>query len=175
MRSTAIIGLLVLLMVPCIAVPDSVMTGPYKISFDINGTPSTDYTVIINDPEKTEALDGTQKTTYSVEIDNNLDSTQKMLIYISTSTKENVDATDNVKELAVRYVLDEISGTDNIETASRTIDNTKGTVASCDIGSKKAYSVIYYPTIDKKHTVVTMISTYPWDEGTLSLLKTIHL
>jgi hypothetical protein len=71
-----------------------------------------------------------------------------------------------------------ISGLDtyDVQAAERNIDNTHGAIAS---GKSRALIVVtdvyiakYYPS---STTDMNIVSTYPWDEGTLSLLKTIHV
>ena len=71
-----------------------------------------------------------------------------------------------------------ISGLDtyDVQAAERNIDNTHGAIAS---GKSRALIVVtdvyiskYYPSSTTDRNIV---STYPWDEGTLSLLKTIHV
>jgi hypothetical protein len=37
------------------------------------------------------------------------------------------------------------------------------------------YHAVYQPGFDPAHTVVEIFSKYPWDYGTLQLLKTIHV
>ena len=69
MRLIAIAVFLILLTAPCIAVPDSVTTGPYKISLDL-GLPKEAYTVNIADPKTTETLSGDGNTCYRVEFTN---------------------------------------------------------------------------------------------------------
>jgi hypothetical protein len=49
------------------AVPDSVVTGPYKVSFDL-GLKSDEYTVNVTDPKITETLGGKKIAEYSVDI-----------------------------------------------------------------------------------------------------------
>lgn len=38
-----------------------------------------------------------------------------------------------------------------------------------------AYAARYMSAFDPKHTGVDILSTYPWNGGTLQLLKTIHV
>ena len=66
----------------------------------------------------------------------------------------------------------------NTEVAGRRIDGHDGAIGSGtlkEVGSGQEvdnYLVSYYPSSTTK---VTIISSYPWEEGTLQLLKTIHI
>jgi hypothetical protein len=77
-----------------------------------------------------------------------------------------------------KNTLSRLSDTYDIEAAGRKIDGYDGAVASgttwisSDIGDVDLYSAVYRPSLT---TVVGLYSFYPWDEGTLSLLKTIHV
>ena len=67
----------------------------------------------------------------------------------------------------------------NYAGATREIDGTVGAIASFDYNvilySMPAYMVIYYPNCDPNHLKCLILSSYPWNEGTLQLLKTIHV
>jgi hypothetical protein len=52
------------------AVPDSVITGPYAISFDL-GLLHSSYEAVVTPPVNTELLDGTKVTEYVITINNN--------------------------------------------------------------------------------------------------------
>jgi hypothetical protein len=70
----------------------------------------------------------------------------------------------------------------NLKVAIRAIDNTSGAVASMDlvfdpnqIDHIESYHVLYYAVFDPSHVTIEIMSYYPWNEGTLQLLKTIHV
>ena len=60
---------------------------------------------------------------------------------------------------------------------ARTIDGVSGSITTAgplDNGIT-IYMAAYHPSFDPKRVNVTIISNYPWDEGTLKLLQTIHV
>lgn len=56
--------------------------------------------------------------------------------------------------------------------ATRTIDRKEGAVAEYTSGGVTMFFAMYYPD---EYTWAQPMSSLPWDEGTLSLLKTIHI
>ena len=71
MKRVVLLSMLVILFTSAIvcAVPDSVVTGPYKVSFDI-GLARENYNVTVPAPVIDETLGGEKNTKYYVEIDN---------------------------------------------------------------------------------------------------------
>ena len=67
----------------------------------------------------------------------------------------------------------------NIEVAARKIDGADGELGSGDVLISgilhKTFMAEFQPVIDCKHLMVYIDSSLPWDEGTLQLLKTIHV
>jgi hypothetical protein len=69
----------------------------------------------------------------------------------------------------------------NRQASTRTIDGVVGGIYSGDQFTPDyrnrftMYGAFYQPTIDPEHLMVFLTSGYPWDEGTLSLLKTVHV
>ena len=102
------------------------------------------------------------------------DPSKTISITLINDEKVRESTTQPTLELALKQLINSLSGR-NIETATRLIDSTQGSVASFDFGPIKGYAAIYFPTIDPKHLEVALLSTYLWDEGTLQLLKTIHI
>lgn len=174
MRLIAIIASMALLITPCISVLDSVITGPYNLSFDLNRTKNIDYLVTIDDIKETESLSGDKHIVYGMKIaDMNYTSTFATITLIHDE-KERQSITPAETVLGLKNLINDISNTRNIETATRTIDSTIGAVGSFECAIGKVYAAIYFPTIDP-HLEAAILSSYPWDEGTLSLLKTIHI
>lgn len=173
MRLIAIVAFLALLTVPCIAVPDTVTTGPYKISFDL-GIPKEAYTVTVSDPKEKESLGGDKSIAYSIFIKNVTGITRIASIAL---TKQEIKTflTPEEMQMSMRSYLPE-SGFTNLETSVREIDGKNGAIASGnqDISGLelKMYQASYYPC---KDTMAFVQSSYPWEEGTLSLLKSIHI
>lgn len=62
----------------------------------------------------------------------------------------------------------------------RNIDGASGAISSETMELYSgvfidAYHAIYQPRFDPKHVVAWMFLMFPWEEGTLQLLKTIHV
>jgi hypothetical protein len=160
------------------AVPDSVTTGPFKISFDL-GVPKANYTITVSDPATKEALDGEVSTNYEFMIRNKIGMTQLADISITYRPNTAILPSDSDLETIANLGMSQVAGATNIETAVRPIDGTHGGVSSCDyissIGSVKMYGVSYYPTLEAGHTQVVISSSYPWESETLQLLRSIHV
>lgn len=162
------------LLVPCLAVPDFVLSGPYNISFDLSISKDY-YKVIISDPEEGELLSGDVTTTYQISI-LRPNSTGDLLVTLSESNSTLPASTPTV---FAQYAKKELSdmGATHIEVAERAIDGTKCGIASGKWSLGEVYSARFnvkaaHPS---RHLVCAIFSTCPWDEGTLQLLKTIHI
>jgi hypothetical protein len=162
-----------------ITVPDSVVTGPYKVSFDI-GLTRNDYNVTISDPKVTEQLSGAKEIDYSFDITNDTGPFRHMTITTKHFEKERpiLSGSDLKRGLMSVNANDpRISG---FKSNERRIDGANGAVASyaAKVDSEHIfdlYQAVYQPMFDPTHTVVEIFSSYPWDEGTLKLLRTIHV
>jgi len=139
------------------AAPNSVMVGPYNVSFDVDLT-KTAYNVTVNDPKDKEYYAGI----YSISLDQDaLKRYAKILINDDGSMPS--------------AALSSIFNIQNINTSEREIDGINGTLTTGDIsflGSKiPYYEASYYPF---KDTAVLMISNLP-EKNTLKLLDSIHI
>jgi len=196
MRSIAIVALLALLIMPCIAVPDSVTTGPYKISFDL-GQEHNYYNITLSDPEENEALSGTKFTNYEVLVSRNLSSWlesgwklsfDSFSILIQRYTQEMGETSSDRMEQFLKESVESkgdlfTEGITNIQSSTRMIDNYEGAIVSYGIKQKpygkrefppeEAYSAMYQPIF--RDSLVFIDAFSPWEEGTLQLLKTIHV
>lgn len=161
-----VLAALICLPISALAVPDSVVTGPYNVSFDL-GFSSYD---IVKDPIKnTETLEGNKYTVYSMTIYNG--SYRDSGIAIIGITEFEEDQKFPTNEAAVKSFRTAYTGA-----ATRSIDGTTGIITSSKLDNGiTIYLAIYHPTFDPKRLNASVISNYPWDEGTLSLLKTIHI
>ena len=176
MRLVAIIALLTII-VPCIAEPNSVTTGPYKITFDL-GIPNNAYKVEIAEPETTESLSGDIRTTYAVNLINKTGISRRASIILTSYETEQVTPLQDELVQVLKYSLLQIDNLYNIDAGKRKIDGENGAVGSATLRSPETglnidtYTAIYFPS---STTIVNLYSSYPWEEGTLSLLKTIHV
>ena len=83
-------------------------------------------------------------------------------------------------EMTLRSINANDPRVSGFQSSTRTIDGMNGAVASMTIKSAPeifidTFDAAYTPAIDPTHLMVELISTYPWNEGTLQLLKTIHV
>jgi hypothetical protein len=160
------------------AVPDSVTTGPYNISFDL-GLPLGAYTVAIQNPVVGETLGGDTKRTYRVDVADNKGISHNVKIILEMRESMEVFSGATIAgglQIAVAKLYEDV------EAAQRIIDGKSGAVAKgtrytndnkLKVTIKEdEYFINYYPY---KDTSAFILSTFPWEEGTLSLLKTIHI
>lgn len=175
MRSLAIIALLALLLMPCIAETDSVTTGPYKISFDL-GLPKDAYKIEIGDPETKESLSGEISTNYVIKLINKTGLTRTAIITLTSYEKEQVLPTQDEFVSMMKYMLISMDDVYDIEATGREIDGYKGAAGSYILRSSfneiKMYTAAY---LSSSTAFVFIFSAYPWEEGTLQLFKSIHV
>ncbi|MCK9570999.1 hypothetical protein M0R72_18770 [Candidatus Pacearchaeota archaeon] len=164
--SSIVLAALICLPLSASAVPDCVITGPYNVSFDF-GFNSYD---IVKDPIKnTESLEGDKYTVYSMTIYNG--SYRDSGIAIIGITEFEEDQKFPTNEAAVKTFRNAYT-----DATTRSIDGTTGTITSTEVNKDiTIYMAIYHPTFNPMRMNATLISNYPWDEGTLQLLKTIHI
>lgn len=176
-----ILALITLLCAPILvsAVPDSVVTGPYKISFDI-GLTRSDYNVTVAPPVMDETLGGDKRTDYSVRIANRTGLGRGASISVRTIENGNagvLTGSDIAQALSLQYTNDPRYS--NIQTAARTIDGVSGAVLSVNYATDSRTVITgyeaMYPLAFDRSSIVDIYSLYPWNEGTLQLLKTIHI
>lgn len=174
---------LTLLLMPVLAaaVPDSVMTGPYNISFDL-GFDQADYHVQVATPLTTESLNGNKTTMYTVKIDDYTGG-QGAVIYLYHTEEARLQSF-TAKEMRIvlynKFRMENDINVKNFQSAIRKIDGVMGVAGSADmytrsIGYVTSYMGIYYPSFDPRHLCCVIGSAYPWDKGSMSLLKTIHV
>jgi len=169
------LALMVLLSMLASAENDSVTTGPYRVSFDL-GLPHDTYNVTVQPPTETETLRGDKVRDYTIEIiiKNGSGAIGGGAIKIRQCNLE----TPLTPEEMVRGIREGLIklGLINVETSTREIDGTAGAIGVGEGPTSgldyKYYVASYYPSHD---SLVTVSSLYPWDEGTLQLLKTIHI
>lgn len=177
MRSIAIVALLALLIMPCIAVQDSVTTGPYKVTFDLGIPKEAYYKIKTIDPKMTETLRGDKPTEYQINIFGAAGTNKFMLIKIIYSEKPSPFLSGSDLELILKSRDASIS---KFESGIRIIDGANGAIASgVPIADSETpldtYHALYEPLFDPTRILVEIYSQFPWEEGTLSLLKTIHV
>jgi hypothetical protein len=149
------------------AAPYNATMGPYAVSFDMGF--SNYYTT--EEPWKSsESLSGDENYEFgSINVYKNRDHDDGIAI-ISIKRSDMDQIVLSPSESA--EVLKESGYT----TATRMIDGVLGFIASQELGNGiTIYMAHYKPAIDPAKLNVSIISNYPWDSGTLLLLKTIHI
>ena len=154
--NSALVVLIFLQLIAC-AVPYNTTMGQYNVSFDMG---SSDYSITENPWKSTESLSGTEKRevgTITVQDHRNREA------IISVTRYEEAKKKTSLKNY--------------FETATtRTIDGVLGEIASDEIGKGMTiYFSLYYPVFDPEMLEIGIVSYIPWNEGTLQLLKTIHV
>ncbi len=172
-----------LLLIPslALAVPDSMVMGPYKVSFD-SGFEKSDYNISIKDPIFDETLSGVKRTIYSMEIINKKLSFPRAsisIVALENATQQGISGSD-IKENLIS--LDSGPHVSNLRSSERILDGSNGAIVSgllnIDINGTTILTDFYhamYPLKFDSRSMVEIVSLYPWDEGTLNLLKTIHI
>ena len=175
MRLTVIMTFLALLIMPGIAEPDNVTTGLYKVTFDL-GMPKEAYNVDIEDPLTKESLSGEISTKYEIKLINKTGLTRRATIILTSYETEQVIPTQDEFVKGAKYTALQLDDLFDIESAGRKIDGHDGAVVAGKMRSNgmeiDTYSAMYFPS---STTNAVIVSFYPWEQGTLQLLKTIHI
>jgi hypothetical protein len=156
---------------------ESLTTGPYTVSFDI-GLKRNDYNISVEKPVQSEELSGATKNQYKIQILNS-SGPDFISIYLSSQAAIPILTADQFKQKIDRILAND-TGIVDVQTSTRIIDGVMGVAVSEGIilegsNTTKAYEAYYLPTFDPRHVTVHISSTYPWEKGTLQLLKTIHV
>lgn len=148
------------------AAPDYILLGPYNLSFDLGDVP--DYEIMLDDPKFSETLEGTPYIEYGGRISDGHEAIGFVLQKLETCPAKVPDP------LAVLRYSFASSGFG--ESSHREIDGCPGAVLlSTDRKLGDIYAALYYPAFADGSMTVLFVSTYPWDEGTLAMLRTIHV
>jgi hypothetical protein len=159
------------LIMPTIAEQENLILGPYEVSFDMGIEELLNW--VVSKPIYSEPMDGSLTfTKYSATVATLTESQ----FYSELKRLGRTPSTHTVYINIIRYnsTKDEsLNGTKTmVESAisKRTIDGRSGTIGTASSGA--VYVADWW--LDN-NTIASVISTYPWDEGTLSLLKTVHI
>lgn len=155
--------ILLTLVVPSVSIPESVQMGGYNLSFDIG---QNALNISLPTEISTETLDGTPLNQSSVTITGN----DKCIMVIGVGKSSRMATSDikhEMKEMLKNTVKTEAPVYD------RTIDGHDGAISNFEgPDDSNWYSAMW---LMNNTTGVFVMSSYPWDEGTLSFLKTIHI
>jgi hypothetical protein len=166
-------------LLPSLAEPDRVFAGPYNISFDLS-IPKSSYNVTVVPPKELKDLRGDITISYLITIENK-SGLETCWIGLSQSNSTLPKASPETLARTVKTSLEQDLHAFNIETEFRIIDGSDGAIAAGDkmlLGETiKVYNAMYNvkPEPSLRHLVCSIYSTYPWEVGTLPLLKTIHI
>jgi hypothetical protein len=162
-----------ILAVPVGAEHESFVMGQYKVSFDIGDVGS--YTVQIQSPLKYENFKGISCTRYQAWINGTSSKAQIGIGIIDFATPVNNNVEGAIRSAAKSSPL---CGEPLI--VNRTIDGKPGalSISSCSDSPTSymfSYPLSYYPENNTMISAILSISTYPWNGGTSTLIKTIHV
>lgn len=167
MRIELIIGFYLLLVSVSLAEHESLIAGPYKISFDLNATHNANIT-----ETHLETFSGTKYDTYTIILNN----TNNFAFITAVHFSENISEDDhNVEGFLRGFDCHDIT-----PPYERKIDNQTGILCvGVTPDGDIMYATQYWPKLDmsciKGETNVQIDSNYPWDDGTLAILNTIHV
>ena len=157
-------------------IPDSAITGQYKISFDLGLTHDA-YNITVNDPVIDETLGGANIEKYSITITLKNETARTDAVVYVKKLEEPLLVTGQMI-LQVLMELENNPFSSGVHGDVRTIDGTPGAVV---LGYTTTSHVTFYhamymmPSDPTSSTNVEIGSNLPWDKGTLQLLKTIHV
>ena len=159
--------------------PEEVDLGEYRVYFDL-GVNRSEYEIEVPDRIDSETLGGVERKVWSIEITekgNNDFDTKGAIIGITKM--EGIEAL-NKDELAeeIRNLEYEIY---DVYADQRIIDGKEGAIARAKLGYKHPISgeipfTGYFAEYSLNNdTGVRLFSSYGWDSGTLSLLKSLRV
>jgi len=163
---------------PCLAFPDNVAVDPYMVYFDL-GLSKSDYMIEVSEPVIKEDLNGDTHTDYGFMIRSRVGMTRVINFMLFYNKNNTVLPSESDMQLMIDLGMNQMPGAMNVQTATRPVDDTFGGVASYDygtsIGNVKMYGLSYFPVSQNGTLLVTVVSTYPWESGTLQLFRTLHV
>lgn len=159
-----------------------------KTTEALDGTEGTDYEILINSTNWARLTEwGINQTVISRAVppdqaDASSDSAHLAEIHIIESKRAQTVLPDDELVKALKKQDEKDRRVSAIKVSTRMIDNASGAIASMKWASDpdlykpvELYDCIYFPSFDPSHVMVEIVSFYPWDNGTLQLLKTIHV
>jgi hypothetical protein len=137
------------------------------------GIPMASYKIEISYPAEPESHGGGNQTVYSVAIAN-ANTTGKFRMasiqLIEYAETQIIPAPEEIKQELSRGSKE--IGASDIQSEVREIDGIMGAVSSGTASGNKAYLAEWYPSNKLR---VILSSNYPWEEGTMDLINTIHI
>lgn len=156
------------------AEPVSFTLGSYKVSFDLNRT--DEYKVLIAKPIYSATFNGVLYTGFGAQVLQT--GPPRNLITIAIMQYRSPISLGS-EDVMTKSLLSDNGGCKEVATAKRVIDGRQGYLASGGECRNSTQGFVAQYLLDDgsgSGRVECMIaSTYPWEEGTSSLLKTIHI
>ncbi|MDD1752783.1 MAG: hypothetical protein LUQ38_06830 [Methanotrichaceae archaeon] len=155
--------------------PESVTMGPYKMTFDLGNVGA--YSISSTEQSEGDTLLGIPYTSYNATLESQ--ETEEG-IYLSINDLHEVVGNDlrGQVEQGLKSLQSSNCGEPIIKT--RTTDGKLGVIGNMDcLGFRALYTISnpldYNLENNSMKSLVQISSKYPWDEGTSSLVKTIHV
>ena len=149
--------------------PESVIMGPYKVSFDLNTTQK--YTINVSQPESGQTYGGVKFVMYEMWLENtslNYSLASIGVTFFGTS----MDGSAQVMKSEIQEYLSS-KGYYSNKDYDRIIDKKPGILGVGENPNRiTLFQALYWSHDDTK---VDIISIYPWEPETLGLLNSIHV
>ena len=159
------------LAVPICAKSESIIMGPYTVSFDMGNVGG--YTINEKPPQLVENLYGERFTIYQANI---VGGFSKATIGINEYDNPVIN---NAGDALTSVLKSSSNLCGEPMVIARIIDGKPGVLGSIDCFGSISYLALYpldYLSKSNNMTSAVMFeSSYPWDEGTSSLVKSIHV
>jgi hypothetical protein len=172
LKRIGLVFVLMLLLSPmAFAMTKTVDLGPYKVSFDL-GVPCS---IKVQEPTESEDLAGGKYVKYQADIKSGNEIAGITLMDYNPSELCNLVETD---QIYLKYSLNTM-GCQGVQVSPRTIDGIPGALGYALIPPAlvQVYYAEYWPDYkqDCGSLRCNILSFFPWDEGTLNLIKSIHV
>lgn len=148
---------------------ETFIMGPYMVSFDLNLT--QEYNAK-NETKHLETYSGIKYDAYIIELNSDGNFALISIAYYNDTMNKSIEDMRPNGEDFLRSLNNY-----NIKTHNRTIDNQPGVLSiGANSNGDCMFAAQYWASLTKYgDTSILIKSNYPWDNGTLSLLKTIHV
>lgn len=175
MRKYLILALmLAALILSAAAKPESFTIGSYKVSFDLNRT--EEHKTSIAKPMYSATFNGILYTGYGAQVVQ-AEPPYYLITVVIMQYKSPIKL--GYGDETTKRLLSDNGGCKEVKTAKRIIDGHQGfltTSSECQNDTEGFVAQCLHDGTSGLGNVECLIaSTYPWDEGTSSLLRTIHI